>query len=84
MVWVQDYHLMLLPMILRGLIDGWTGSDITQSELSKITEGIDGESIKPKPKAESIPGIKIGYFLHTPFPSSEIYRCVKKFECNPG
>jgi trehalose 6-phosphate synthase len=22
MVWVQDYHLMLLPMILRGLVDG--------------------------------------------------------------
>src|ERR1700761_8637961 len=22
MVWVQDYHLMLLPMLLRGLLDG--------------------------------------------------------------
>ena len=42
-VWVQDYHLMLLPAILRGRI----GSDID---------------------------VKIGFFLHTPFPSSEIYR----------
>uniref|UniRef100_V5EWS3 Trehalose-6-phosphate synthase n=1 Tax=Kalmanozyma brasiliensis (strain GHG001) TaxID=1365824 RepID=V5EWS3_KALBG len=42
MVWVQDYHLMLLPLMLRTLIEGSS--------------------------------IKIGFFLHTPFPSSEIYR----------
>lgn len=39
-VWVHDYHLMLLPGILR------TAS----------------------------PKMQIGFFLHTPFPSSEIYR----------
>lgn len=44
MVWVHDYHLMLLPQMLRELI---------------------GTSRK---------NIKIGFFLHTPFPSSEIYR----------
>jgi trehalose-6-phosphate synthase len=42
-VWVQDYHLMLLPSLLRTRID---------------------------PSLN----IKIGFFLHTPFPSSEIYR----------
>jgi len=74
MVWVQDYHLMLLPMLLRRLIDGaHNGGDFTQAELSKITEGIEGEDTMLK-IAESIPGIKIGFFLHTPFPSSEIYR----------
>ncbi|KAJ2964999.1 hypothetical protein NQZ79_g143 [Umbelopsis isabellina] len=41
LVWVQDYHLMLLPSLLR-----------------------------KKTKKD----IKIGWFLHTPFPSSEIYR----------
>lgn len=41
LVWIQDYHLMLLPALLR-----------------KITKK----------------NIKIGWFLHTPFPSSEIYR----------
>ncbi|KAG5642717.1 Trehalose-6-P synthase/phosphatase complex synthase subunit [Asterophora parasitica] len=71
MVWVQDYHLMLLPMLLRGLIDGTTAGDFTVKELSKITEGIEGEAAAP---AERVPGIKIGFFLHTPFPSSEIYR----------
>ncbi len=73
MVWVQDYHLMLLPMLLRGLING--ESHYTQKELSKITEGIEGEDV-PATKSEALPGIKIGFFLHTPFPSSEIYRWV--------
>lgn len=40
-VWVHDYHLMLLPAILRA----------------------------------RNPDLKIGFFLHTPFPSSEVIRC---------
>lgn len=44
LIWVQDYHLMLLPEMLREEI---------------------GTSKK---------NVKIGFFLHTPFPSSEIYR----------
>jgi alpha,alpha-trehalose-phosphate synthase [UDP-forming] len=39
-VWVQDYHLMLLPALLKA----------------------------------AVPDMKVGWFLHTPFPSSEIYR----------
>ena len=39
-VWVQDYHLMLLPSLLR----------------------------------KRLPDVTIGFFLHTPFPSSEVYR----------
>ena len=41
LVWIQDYHLMLLPKMLR----------------------------------EQRPEMTIGFFLHTPFPSSEIFRC---------
>ena len=41
LVWVHDYHLMLLPAILK----------------------------------EQRPDMKVGFFLHTPFPSSEIFRC---------
>lgn len=44
LVWVHDYHLMLLPAMLREEI-GSTKANV-----------------------------KIGFFLHTPFPSSEIYR----------
>ncbi|GIZ48950.1 hypothetical protein CKM354_001199300 [Cercospora kikuchii] len=48
LVWVHDYHLMLLPAMLR-------------EEINK--EG-------PNKKKN----VKFGFFLHTPFPSSEIYR----------
>ncbi|KAF2850230.1 glycosyltransferase family 20 protein [Plenodomus tracheiphilus IPT5] len=44
MVWVHDYHLMLMPSMLR-------------EEIGKTKKNV-----------------KIGFFLHTPFPSSEIYR----------
>lgn len=40
LVWVQDYHLMLLPSLLR----------------------------------KRLRDVIIGFFLHTPFPSSEVYR----------
>jgi len=40
-VWVHDYHLFLLPELLRA----------------------------------AKPNLKIGFFLHTPFPSSEVIRC---------
>lgn len=39
-IWVQDYHLMLLPLLLR----------------------------------EAMPDIPIGFFLHTPFPSYDVFR----------
>ncbi len=41
LIWIHDYHLMLLPGMLR-----------------------DRNS-----------NLKIGYFLHTPFPSYEVFRC---------
>ena len=44
MIWVHDYHLMLLPEMLRSRL------------------------------GNSVENIKLGWFLHTPFPSSEIYR----------
>ncbi len=39
-IWVHDYHLMLLPGLLR----------------------------------QSLPDARIGFFLHTPFPSAELFR----------
>jgi trehalose 6-phosphate synthase len=73
MVWVQDYHLMLMPMILRALIDGRASTgELTKRELANLTEGI--ESDFSQPKEQTVPDVKIGFFLHTPFPSSEIYR----------
>ena len=45
-VWIHDYHLMLLPEMIR----------------------------------ERNPSVKIGFFLHTPFPSYEVFRCHPKRE----
>lgn len=39
-IWIHDYHLMLLPSLIR----------------------------------EHLPGAKMGFFLHIPFPSYEVYR----------
>lgn len=44
LVWVHDYHLMLLPEVLRSMIGNTRRN------------------------------VRIGFFLHTPFPSSEVYR----------
>ncbi|KAF9803624.1 hypothetical protein IEO21_09622 [Rhodonia placenta] len=71
MVWVQDYHLMLLPLLLRSLVDApQKVGETTSTELERILDGIETDEIPPAPIAD----IKIGFFLHTPFPSSEIYR----------
>lgn len=71
-VWVQDYHLMLLPMILRALVDKHAWQDpICGKELASILSGI---TEHPDKHISPISHVKIGFFLHTPFPSSEIYR----------
>ncbi|KAK3192311.1 Trehalose-6-P synthase/phosphatase complex subunit [Lecanicillium sp. MT-2017a] len=41
-VWVHDYHLLLVPSMVR----------------------------------KKLPDAKIGFFLHVPFPSSEVFRCL--------
>jgi len=75
MIWVQDYHLMLLPMMLRGLIDGNYEGKYTQAELDKVKTGvIETEANAVATEKLKDTDVKIGFFLHTPFPSSEIYR----------
>lgn len=44
LVWINDYHLMLVPGLVR----------------------------------EKIPNATIGFFLHIPFPSSELFRCLPR------
>ncbi|KAH6908364.1 trehalose-6-phosphate phosphatase [Coprinopsis sp. MPI-PUGE-AT-0042] len=44
LIWVHDYHLLLLPRLIR----------------------------------ESIPDAVLGLFMHTPFPSSEVFRCLPR------
>ncbi|KXS21082.1 glycosyltransferase family 20 protein [Gonapodya prolifera JEL478] len=51
LVWIHDYHLMLLPTMLR--------------------ERLNAKASKTGAKLDTV---KIGFFLHIPFPSSEVYR----------
>ncbi|KAJ3815243.1 trehalose-6-phosphate phosphatase [Lentinula lateritia] len=44
LIWVHDYHLLLLPSLLR----------------------------------ELLPDAVVGLFVHTPFPSSEVFRCLPR------
>ncbi|KAG6906205.1 hypothetical protein DXG01_015225 [Tephrocybe rancida] len=44
LIWVHDYHLLLLPRLVR----------------------------------EAVPDAVLGLFVHTPFPSSEIFRCLPR------
>ncbi|PWN51303.1 Alpha,alpha-trehalose-phosphate synthase [Violaceomyces palustris] len=107
MVWVQDYHLMLLPLMLRTLIEGSNQQgETSQRELEQVRRGVDGTGHLDDQDLLATPhvanskdsdvemndqsgngnglgtsdgskgrgSIKIGFFLHTPFPSSEIYR----------
>src|SRR5437773_804386 len=46
LVWVHDYHLMLVPQLVR----------------------------------ELVPGARIGFFLHIPFPGSEVFRTLPNRE----
>ncbi|ORY30809.1 alpha,alpha-trehalose-phosphate synthase [Naematelia encephala] len=128
MVWVQDYHLMLLPMLLRSMLSGESAQpEMVRRELGRVKQGVDDGVVKgvlgmepgvaeaidegletlddvdesePLEFKDNTPfrrphftrgmsayqrqetaarekgkgGIRIGFFLHTPFPSSEIYR----------
>ena len=79
MVWVQDYHLMLLPLFLRNLIaSGIKKGSMFKSAMPRITEGMESE-MDAAPQEDSLTNVKIGFFLHTPFPSSEIYRYVQLY-----
>lgn len=58
-VWVHDYHLMLLPKLLR---------DSPEYAAIAAKASIPGSS------ACSADGIRIIFFLHIPFPTSQIFR----------
>ena len=82
-VWVQDYHLMLLPLMLSALLEGRDVDALVPSDCAKVglwqsfatQEALDNAA-PPSPTDSSLrrSDIRLGFFLHTPFPSSEIYR----------
>ncbi|GAA5938889.1 hypothetical protein JCM3775_003155 [Rhodotorula graminis] len=88
-VWVQDYHLCLVPVYLRDLLgrDAATMGENGQRDVNAMFEGLtvstEGAKGVRKPGPTGVNGthgtnfvgdVQIGFFLHTPFPSSEVFR----------
>ena len=64
MVWVHNYHLLLLPAILRGSMEGAAAGS---------SRDLFGRSATAQTTANSC---IVSLFLHTPFPSPEVWRVV--------
>ncbi|TNY17195.1 hypothetical protein DMC30DRAFT_370105 [Rhodotorula diobovata] len=88
-VWVQDYHLCLVPVYLRDLLgrDAASMGENGQRDVNAMFEGltVSTEGAKGVRKqgptgvngthgANFVGDVQIGFFLHTPFPSSEVFR----------
>lgn len=62
-VWVHDYHLALLPRMLR---EARNEPDVV-SERKKVLSPAAGEEEAVKP-------IQLVFFIHVPFPTSQVFR----------
>jgi trehalose 6-phosphate synthase/phosphatase len=72
-VWVHDYHLLLVPRLLRQLE--------IERETAARPPGKGAALAGPEDGAQAVmpqDGAVVGLFLHTPFPSSEIFRCLPR------
>ncbi|KAK4050701.1 Trehalose-6-P synthase/phosphatase complex synthase subunit [Microbotryomycetes sp. JL201] len=88
-VWVQDYHLCLVPVFLRDLL-GRSPASMGEDSQGSVAGMFNGLTLGPQaasPNNDStpsgvngmhgksvVPDVQIGFFLHTPFPSSEVFR----------
>jgi trehalose 6-phosphate synthase/phosphatase len=82
---VHDYHLLLAPKMIRDALStnathNGTGGEEEAGKLQKLGEKIGnaasniGQSLGMK--SDKVNEIMIGMFMHTPWPSSEIFRCL--------
>ncbi|KAF5103425.1 hypothetical protein DV451_001459 [Geotrichum candidum] len=74
LVVVHDYHLLLLPQILRAR---FAASILVGSNNITTNNGVDnntnGDKVDSKYSNEKV---HIGFYMHSPFPSSECFRCL--------
>ncbi len=87
LVWIHDYHLLLVPRFFREELRAMekqaraTAPTTGVAEV-KVEKKHDGEIVEEADEGEGIAELAvIGLFVHTPFPSSEIFRCLpRKFD----
>lgn len=69
-VWVHDYHLALLPRMLREMRkETDVVSDAKKAPLSSIDESAVEEDAK-----DLVRPIRMVFFIHVPFPTSQVFR----------
>ncbi|KAM0747052.1 trehalose-6-phosphate synthase [Meredithblackwellia eburnea MCA 4105] len=89
-VWVQDYHLCLVPLFLRDLLgrDPASMGENAQRDVARLFDGLILGPGAASPKIGQrgpsgvngshgkslVEEVQVGFFLHTPFPSSEVFR----------
>ena len=66
MVWVQDYHLMLLPMLLRGLLNEKSTSKSANDDIAKVLANVGNPEQELEFVNPVVKDIKIGFFSSTP------------------
>jgi trehalose-6-phosphate synthase len=71
---VHDYHLLLVPRLLRSLELEREANARGPVPAPKSAAPEEGASQANMPAD----GAVVGLFLHTPFPSSEIFRCLPR------
>ncbi|KLO09858.1 hypothetical protein SCHPADRAFT_943330 [Schizopora paradoxa] len=78
LVWIHDYHLLLVPRFFREELRALE-KQAHASETKKVETKHDGEVAEEADEGEGIAELAvIGLFVHTPFPSSEIFRCLPR------
>jgi trehalose 6-phosphate synthase/phosphatase len=83
---VHDYHLLLVPKMIRecigqpspGVSHAVAGGTLSDGDAAsnKHIKGDDGSLGNVGGESRESGEIAIGMFVHTPWPSSEVFRCL--------
>ncbi|KAH8804259.1 trehalose-6-phosphate phosphatase [Flagelloscypha sp. PMI_526] len=85
LVWIHDYHLLMVPKALREEImrnpapsAAATPNPMMTAKAEDADRGGGTEYFVNHRDSPGADGIVIGLFVHTPFPSSEVFRCLPR------
>ncbi|KAL0953061.1 hypothetical protein HGRIS_007261 [Hohenbuehelia grisea] len=75
-IWVNDYHLMLVPALLRASSVPFLSTSSTAAHPLSPSPTTRARSHSRPPLPPPTSTAPIGFFMHVAFPSSEIFRCL--------